>query len=967
MNLALGPAFDRIRRRCPDLTVQATAGVLVAVVVLLLVGLDLWHTWAARALSLEVSRIQAQNLADSLAQQIARSIDLIDVPLREMQNRIAADGLDPARADDLEAVLLSSARITPQARNLVVLDKTGEWLASSIPRPNGIGASERAFFMDHRDNLDRGLMISAPYMSRARHRLSIAITRRLDDAQGHFVGVVLAAMDLSFFDSLYDSISVGDRGAIVLFRSDGLVLARRPFVASALGSSVADSPLFRDYVPQSATGSFTSVSTIDGVRRVVTYRRLADLPLVVLVAPAEDDALAGWRREAGAHLLGIGLLALVVALLAWRIGVLWRRQHQAEREAARAVADYRLLADNAGDMIAVNDLATLQRRYVSPASLAIYGRPPEALVGTNPRDFLHPDDVPAVEAMWAGLRAGDEQGMSCHRIQHPDGRWAWVETKSQVVRDEDGQPTGEVVSVVRDVSERIAAERAMRESEQRFRAIAENATDIILRIGPDGIRRYVSPACSEILGLDAAEMTGGSNLSQVHPDDRSFVGCRFTSAFEGHEPEISIYSFRALHADGRTLWLEARDRVLKDEITGQPIELISMLRDVTERVRSEDVLRESESRYRLLAENATDMIVRLTLDGRRVYTSPAYQDILGYAPEDLSVGDAGDIICAEDRPLFTDRFAEIAAGRCDAVAVEYRVYHRDGHLVWVDTRLKLVRDAATGAPVEIVGVVRDVSRKKANEEKLRAAHEEAERSNRMRSAFFSNMSHELRTPLNAVIGFADLMRQETLGPLGLPKYREYAEDIHASGEHLLGIINDILDFAKLEAGALMLHREPVELGALVATSCRLMAGKAAQKGIDLSFWVADDGPEALGDPLRTKQVLLNLLSNAIKFTPAGGKVRVTAGAAADGAPAISVADTGIGIAMEDLPKVVEPFGQVDNARNREGDGTGLGLPLSRRLMEMQGGALEIASRLGVGTTVTVRFLTVEAEVAATVG
>ena len=234
-----------------------------------------------------------------------------------------------------------------------------------------------------------------------------------------------------------------------------------------------------------------------------------------------------------------------------------------------------------------------------------------------------------------------------------------------------------------------------------------------------------------------------------------------------------------------------------------------------------------------------------------------------------------------------------------------------------------MRDPATGAPVEIVGVVRDNSRQKANEEKLRAAHEEAERSNRMRSAFFSNMSHELRTPLNAVIGFADLMRQETLGPLGLPKYREYAEDIHASGEHLLGIINDILDFAKLEAGALVLHEEPVVLGALVATSCRLMATKAEQKGIDLSFSVAEDAPDALGDPVRTKQVLLNLLSNAIKFTPAGGKVRVTAGLAADGTPAISVADTGIGIAAEDLQKVVEPFGQVDNARNREGDGTGL--------------------------------------------
>jgi len=967
MNLALGPAFDRLRRHRPNLTVQATAGVLVAVVVLLLVGLDLWHTWTARALSLEVSRIQAQNLADSLAQQVARSIDLIDVPLREMQNRVAADGLDPAGAADVKSLLVAGARITPQARNLVVLDRTGAWLASSLPPPPGAGASARDFFMNHRDRPDRGLMVSTPYMSRATGRLSIAISRRLDDAQGRFVGVVLAAMDLSFFDRLYESFSVGKQGAVVLFRNDGIVLARRPFVAGALGSSVADGPLFHDHVAQSAAGSFIGLSMIDGVRRIETYRRLIEFPLVVLIATAEDDALIGWRREAGAHLVGIGLLAIVVALLAWRIAVLWRRQHEAERETARAVADYRLLADNAGDMIVVNDLATLQRRYMSPASRAIYGRSPEQLVGTNPRDFLHPDDLKTVDAMWAALRAGADQGMSCHRIQHPDGHWAWVETKSQVVRDEAGQTTGEVVSVVRDVSERIAAERAMRESELRFRTIAENATDIILRMGPDGIRRYVSPACREILGLDAAAMTGEGDLSQVHPDDKSLVIGRFWSAFQGHGPEISIYSFRALHADGRTLWLEARDRVLKDEITGEPIELISMLRDVTERVRSEDELRESESRYRLLAENATDMIIRLTLDGRRVYTSPAYREILGYTPMDLETGEVGDIICAADRPLFTAMFAEIAAGRRDAVAIEYRVHHRDGHLIWVETRLKLVRDAASGAPVEIVGVVRDTSQQKADAEKLRAAHDEAERSNRMRSAFFSNMSHELRTPLNAVIGFADLMRHETLGPLGLPKYREYAEDIHASGEHLLGIINDILDFAKLEAGALVLHPEPIELGALVQTSCRLMAGKAEQKGIDLSFSVADAAPDALGDPVRTKQVLLNLLSNAIKFTPAGGKVRVTAGPAADGSPAISVADTGIGIAAEDMVKVTEPFGQVDNARNREGDGTGLGLPLSRRLMEMQGGSLEITSRLGVGTTVTARFLSVDAEVEATVG
>jgi PAS domain S-box-containing protein len=833
MNLAPGAMLASLRRRCPGLTIQATAGVLVAAVVLLLVGLDLWHTWTARALNLEVARIQAQNLADALAQQIARSIDLIDVPLREVQDLAATEGLDPARAPDLTDLLHRRARITPQLRDLVVLDRTGQRLASTLVRPpREAMAPHRDFFTDHRDNADRGVAVSAPYLSHVTGRFSIAISRRLDGPDGEFLGVVLAAMDLSFFDALYDSYSVGQHGAIALFRSDGTLLTRRPLVAGALGRNLATGPLFQDHVALANSGSFIASSLIDGVRRLETYRRLVPLPLVVLIATAEDDALAGWRHDAVAHLIGIGLLAIVVSLLAWRIAVLWRQQRAAEVKASQAMADYRLLADNAGDMIVVNDLATFERRYMSPASRFIYGRSPEELVGTSPMDFVHPDDRGQLQALWLALKAGDDRSMSCHRIRMPDDQWIWVETKSRIVRDAAGRPTGDVVSVVRDVSERVHAE---------------------------------------------AE------------------------------------------------------------------------------------LRESEARYRLLAENATDMIIRLTLDGKRVYISPAYREILGYETAELEQGPAGDIIFDADRPGFAALLADLAAGRCDSIALEYRVHHRDGHLIWVETRLKLVRDAATSTPVEIVGVVRDISRQKATEERLRAAHDEAERSNRMRSAFFSNMSHELRTPLNAVIGFADLMRHESLGPLGLPKYREYAEDIHASGEHLLGIINDILDFAKLEAGALVLHQEPVQLGALAATSCRLMAAKAEQKGIELSFAAADAGLDAQGDPIRIKQVLLNLLSNAIKFTPAGGRVTVTAGAASDGSPAVSVADTGIGIAVEDLAKVVEPFGQVDNARNREGDGTGLGLPLSRRLMEMHGGTLDIASQLGAGTTVTARFRRAEAD------
>ncbi|GGF25380.1 hypothetical protein GCM10011611_34300 [Aliidongia dinghuensis] len=955
MEPALQPVFRAARGRLGGTTVQATAAGLVVALVLSLVGLDLWHAWNARAVALDIAGVRAQSLADSTAQQIARAIDLVDLPLREVQDRVAAGGLDPARAPELDALLRNRARATPQLRDLVVLDQDGRWFASSFASHAEGSAEGREFFQMHRDQLDRDVAISAPYLSRSTGRYSIAISRRLDDAHGRFVGVAVAAMDLSFFDNLCAGLPLGRHGTIVLFRSDAVLLTRWPVLVPVLGKSFADGPLFRDHVRQSPTGAFVTPSMIDGVRRVEAYHRSTELPLVVVIGVAESEALARWRRDFRAHLVGIGLLGTLSGLLGWRLVALWRRQNEAEIETARVMADYRLLAENAGDMIVVNDLVTLERHYVSPASRGIFGFSPEEMIATQPGDQLHPDDRDRVIAIWHGLADGAGEGLSCHRMRHADGSWVWVESKARLVRDAAGRPTGEIVSLVRDVGARIAAERAQRESEARFRAIAENATDMILRIGPDCTRRYVSPACREILGIEPEEMIGHQNPCLIHPDDQSMVADRFAAELRGEGPEIGVYSFRALHRDGHTLWLEARDRVLRDESTGRPIELISMLRDVTERVEQAEALRESEARYRLLAENATDMIIRLTLDGRRVYLSPAYRDILGYDPDELLQGVTGDIVLAADRPKVLATLAELGAGRRDAAAIDYRVHHRDGHLVWVETRVKLVRDAATGTPLEIVGVVRDVSLQKANEEKLRAAREEAERSNRMRSAFFSNMSHELRTPLNAVIGFADLMRQESLGPLGSAKYREYAEDIHASGEHLLAIITDILDFAKLEAGALVLHQESVTLGALVQTSCRLMAARAEQKGVALNYVVTDDMPEAVGDPVRIKQVLLNLLSNAIKFTPVGGRVVVSTSLLADGSPAILVADTGIGIAQEDLSKVIEPFGQVDNARNREGDGTGLGLPLSRRLMEMQGGTLEIASSLGVGTTVTARF------------
>jgi signal transduction histidine kinase len=229
------------------------------------------------------------------------------------------------------------------------------------------------------------------------------------------------------------------------------------------------------------------------------------------------------------------------------------------------------------------------------------------------------------------------------------------------------------------------------------------------------------------------------------------------------------------------------------------------------------------------------------------------------------------------------------------------------------------------------------------------------------------MSHELRTPLNAVIGFSEMLGGEIYGPLGHARYKEYVEDIRTSGVHLLALINDLLDLSRLDAGQLELTEEDVDLAEVVAEALKIVRPRAQNANIRL--FEAIDAPELAvrGDRRRIRQVLINLLANAVKFTPEKGTVRVTICRRGD-EPAIVVADTGIGIAKDDIPKAFERFHQIDSSRARKFEGAGLGLPLSKELMELHGGRLEMESTLQVGTTVTMLFprarMVVRAEAAA---
>jgi signal transduction histidine kinase len=238
-----------------------------------------------------------------------------------------------------------------------------------------------------------------------------------------------------------------------------------------------------------------------------------------------------------------------------------------------------------------------------------------------------------------------------------------------------------------------------------------------------------------------------------------------------------------------------------------------------------------------------------------------------------------------------------------------------------------------------------------NQERLRTAKDEAEAANRAKSEFLTNMSHELRTPLNAIIGFSSMMRDQLAGPLGT-QYLEYTKIIVESGTHLLAIINDILDVARAETGRLKLSEEEVDIADIVSLSAGVIRTLAEKAEVECSFEVADDLPLFWGDPTKMRQILINLLTNAIKFTPPGGEVRLTAKQEQNGAINFLIKDTGIGIPADKMAIALAPFGQVESSLARRYDGVGLGLPLTKRLLELHDGTLEIISEPGRGTEVT---------------
>ncbi len=366
-----------------------------------------------------------------------------------------------------------------------------------------------------------------------------------------------------------------------------------------------------------------------------------------------------------------------------------------------------------------------------------------------------------------------------------------------------------------------------------------------------------------------------------------------------------------------------------------------------------------EDRYRMLARNMSDVISRHRGNGAVQFISPAVEAMLGTPVARLVGHGLFDRVHVADRPAYLTALSEAARGG-EARSVEFRV-RRDGprgnevEFIWVEMRCRpLERASETTAPseAEVVAVMRDVTDRKTQEQALDLARTAAEQADASKSRFLATMSHELRTPLNAIIGFSEMIVQEDALMLDAARRKEYAQLINDSGQHLLSVVNSILDMSKMESGKFEISPEPFAPRAALFNCCNLLALKAQENGVDLVSRAPEDLPGMTGDPRAFKQIVLNLVANAIKFTERGGTVTVSA--RVEGSRLVlRVTDTGVGIAADDLKRLGDPFFQAGKTYQRRHEGTGLGLSIVKSLVALHAGEITVQSRIDEGTSVTV--------------
>ncbi len=655
--------------------------------------------------------------------------------------------------------------------------------------------------------------------------------------------------------------------------------------------------------------------------------------------------ITGWRKDGSELAIEAALSHVRVGGEEWVTALVSdvSERRAIERALSSSEAKLRAIVESGVQAIALLDAAGRVlsiNRNMRQTVERIFGRRVES--GESLPALLPPENRAAVEE---GLRlaVGGETRVVERELASRAGETQWFEITYAPVFDRDGG-VSMVSMTVLSIDERKRASLALERSEQRLSAILRFSWDIIAIVDSAGRVRSASPSVERVLGRTESELLDVSLLDLVHPDDRALL--QFLSAPAAREGRLEApVEARFAHADARWVPLEvvASDQRADAAAGG----VIVNLRDVSQRRAAEEALRRSEQKLSASIRNSMLGFIEWDRQARIVGWNPAAERIFGWRREEALGQHAYLIVPEATRTAVARIFDELGRAEGGTHSVNENVT-RDGRIITCEWYNSPLLDDE-GNVVAVVSLAHDITEKLREQDELRRARDQAEQAARAKSEFLANMSHEIRTPMNAVIGMTTLLLDSSLDL----EQRDAAETIRRSSESLLTIINEILDFSKIESGRLELESLPFDPRRALAETLDMVRPEAERRGLSLLLDLDPALPGAvLGDQTRLCQVLLNLVGNALKFTERGS-VRVSAELVRDAdLPLIHVAvqDTGIGIPRERRDRLFRSFSQVDASTTRRFGGTGLGLVISKRLVELMGGVMWVESEVQVGST-----------------
>ncbi len=599
---------------------------------------------------------------------------------------------------------------------------------------------------------------------------------------------------------------------------------------------------------------------------------------------------------------------------------------QAEKALRESEELRRLILDNVEDLIFICGIDG-KLTYGNKALQRIMGYSEDEFVGKHYLHFIHKDDRQReIDSYIAQVNENVDTTYHDYRMVFKDGSVHWISQTTRMVTKQDGQV--EFFGIARDITERKGAEDALKRSEEKFRNLVSKISEAIYQCDMHGYFTYMSPVGLAILGYTHDEIIRLRNVDIVHPDYSDDVIEHYGRQFDEHIPNTYL-EFPVIRKDGSTLWSGHAVSLVEND-SGE-LEFYCIARDITERKKIEEALRESEMRHRIVLDNVIDFIFICGVDGKFFYCNNSLERVTGYTKEEVLGKSYLHFVHRDDRGEALDHYARQIKDNVDMTYFEYRLIRKDGAIAWMAQTINMVKNRE--GEIEFFGIARDVTKRKEEENTRRELEEQ-------KTLFFANVSHEIRTPLTLMLSPIESYLQgdyhEEIG-------KKFFESLYRNGLRLLKLINNLLDFSKIEAGRTTMKIVELDIVSFIRNYVATLQSACDSKGIILGFMPPGKISNLYADMEKIDRIFMNILSNSLKFTDRGGiitlKVRED-----DVFCYIDIEDTGQGIPADSIDMIFERFGQADTLSTRGHIGTGIGLSLAKELVEMHGGTITVKSR-----------------------